>query len=136
MKQMEIYIHEGIGYNPVLIREGWQVAKLNPLPGHGLDEIDKIEVHNATDEVFILIRGIAVLIEADIKNDTIEFYPVLMKPGIIYNIPQGRWHNIAMGDDAELIIVEKDNTHLNDCIYKELDKQQQEELKQLIRKQL
>ena len=132
---IEKYIHNGIGYNPVFIREGWQVAKLNPLPGHGLDEIEKVEVHNATDEIFILIQGTAVLIAANIEEE-IQFETQRMQPGVIYNIPKQQWHNIAMEKGAELIIVENDNTHLHDCMYKYLNQKQQDELKELIQKSL
>ena len=133
-KLIEEYIHEGAGYNPLLIRDGWQVAKLNPFSGHGLDEIDRIEVHNSTDEVFVLIHGTAVLIAAGVESDDeIRFHTIRMKPGIIYNLPKGVWHNIAMEKGAELIIVEKDNTHLNDCEYKNLSPLQQTELKKQIK---
>ena len=54
---IETYFHSGEGYNPFLVREGWQVAQLNYLPGHGFDEIEQIEVHRETDEVFILFKG-------------------------------------------------------------------------------
>ncbi|NDV95284.1 hypothetical protein D0T84_10170 [Dysgonomonas sp. 521] len=131
---IEEYIHEEIGYNPFFIRDGWQVAKLNPLRGHGPDEIDRIEVHKSTDEVFILIHGTAVLIAANIQqDDIISFHNILMKPGIVYNLPEGVWHNIAMKKGAELIIVEKDNTHLNDCEYRNLSLSQQSELKEQIK---
>jgi len=134
MNLIEEYIHGGIGYNPFFIRDGWQVAKLNPLPGHGLDEIDKIEVHNDTDEVFVLIHGIAVLIAAKVQeNDEIRFYNIHMESGVVYNLPRGVWHNIAMAEGAELIIIEKDNTHLNDCQYKNLSSLQQSELKEQIK---
>lgn len=134
MNLIEEYIHEGIGYNPFFIRDGWQVAKLNPLPGHGLDEIDRIEVHNNTDEVFVLIQGTAVLIAANIqRDDNIRFQNILMKPGIVYNLPKGIWHNIAMDKGTELIIIEKDNTHLNDCEYQNLNLSQQAELKEQIK---
>ena len=46
---IETYFHSGEGYNPFLVREGWQVAQLNYLPGHGFDEIEQIEVHRETD---------------------------------------------------------------------------------------
>lgn len=53
---IERYYHEAEGYNPFLIREGWQVAQLNYLPGHGLDDMVDVEVHRQTDEAFILLR--------------------------------------------------------------------------------
>jgi mannose-6-phosphate isomerase-like protein (cupin superfamily) len=124
VNSIEKYVYKGAGYNPVLIREGWQVAILNYLSGHGLDEIDKLEVHNKTDEVFILLKGTAVLIAG--KPDVFEL--VNMEQGHIYNIPKGCWHNIAMDEDASLIIVENDNTHKTDVTYLSLDAAQQREL--------
>jgi mannose-6-phosphate isomerase-like protein (cupin superfamily) len=130
MDNIEKYMHEGIGYNPVLIREGWQVAILNYLPGHGMNEIDRLEVHDKTDEAFILLKGMAVLIAG--KPDR-AFETVDMEQGQIYNIPKGCWHNIAMDEDAGLIIVENDNTHKNDVSYLPLDAAQQRELENRIK---
>ena len=39
---IESYFHKGEGYNPFLIREGWQVAQLNHVSGHGLDDIERM----------------------------------------------------------------------------------------------
>ncbi|HTM97896.1 MAG TPA: hypothetical protein VL088_04105 [Pedobacter sp.] len=114
---IETYNYDGKGYNPYLIRDSWQVAKLNYIAGQGMTDIVKIDKHVYTDEAFILIKGLAILIEAEKDEDTFSFQCLIMKPGITYNIPAGTWHNIAMDTDAEVIIVEKSNTHLNDCVY-------------------
>lgn len=119
---IQTYIHDGEGYNPYLIEDGWQVAKLNYLPTHGLDDIIDVERHNRTDEVFILLKGTGVLITATF-DDGVNLQYVLMKPGITYNVPAGEWHNIAMSKDCQIIIVEKDNTHLNDCDHKVLSQE-------------
>ncbi|MDR0757612.1 MAG: cupin domain-containing protein [Tannerella sp.] len=132
MNSIEKYVYDGIGYNPVLIRRGWQVAILNCLPGHGLNEIDRLEVHNRTDEVFILLKGTAVLIAGKPGDKTLEYEPVKMEQGQIYNIPKGCWHNIAMDEEARLIIVENDHTHRNDVSYLPLNAAQQRELRALI----
>lgn len=68
-------------------------------------------MHRETDEVFILFKGDAILIEAKPQKNTISLYCERMKLGVTYNIPAGTWHNIAMNSDAEIIIVEKSNTH-------------------------
>ena len=125
---IETYFHSGEGYNPFLVREGWQVAQLNYLPGHGFDEIEQIEVHSETDEVFILFKGDAILIEAKHQK--------YMKLGVTYNIPAGTWHNIAMNSDAEIIIVEKSNTHKQDCAYQRLSQLEKEDLYSMIRRNL
>jgi len=131
-KLIEQYKYNGVGYNPYLIKDEWQVAKLNPLPGHGIDEINFIETHYDTDEAFILLKGTAVLIAADRSVSLITFEVLNMKQGVTYNLPKGVWHNIAMKNDAELIIVEKSNTHVNDCTYLNLNKDQQKELHALV----
>jgi mannose-6-phosphate isomerase-like protein (cupin superfamily) len=128
MNHIEKHVYNGIGYNPILIREGWQVAILNYLSGHGMNEIDKLEVHNKTDEVFILLKGTAVLIAGKPGAETVEYELVNMEQGQIYNIPKGCWHNIAMDEEAGLMIVENDNTHKNDVFYLLLDAAQQREL--------
>lgn len=133
---IEEYFHPIQGYNPFIIRDGWQVAQLNYLPGYGFEEIDRIEVHNKTDEVFVLVKGRAVLIAANVSNEgDIKWDLRNMVVGVTYNIPAGMWHNIAMDKDAQLVIIEKDNTHLQDCTYLELKESQINELKILIQKE-
>jgi len=121
MKIIKEYKHTGTGYNPYLITGQWQVAKLNWLDGHSLDQMDNMEVHRKTDEVFILLCGTAVLIASSQSDGKGLFEVIKMELGIIYNIPEGVWHNIAMEPDAQIIIVENSNTHLNDVEYTSLD---------------
>ncbi len=127
------YFHAEEGYNPFLISKGWQIAQLNYLPTHGLDDIDSIEVHNQTDEAFILFEGTAVLIAAKVDGQSIEFEPVNMQKGVTYNIPTGVWHNIAMSRDAKMIIVERDNTHNTDVGHITLSQAQRHELYAVIK---
>lgn len=133
---IERYYHDGNGYNPFLVRDGWQVAQLNYVEKHGLEDIDQIEVHNETDEVFILFKGKAVLVEAVLEQDTISFCCLRMTPGVTYNIPAGIWHEIAMEQDAEIIIVERSDTHKQDCSYKQLTKSHKQVLYSKIKHQL
>lgn len=133
---IESYFHKGEGYNPFIIRDGWQVAQLNYIPGHGFDDIDRIEIHRDTDEVFILLRGHAVLVVARPEEEGVTFYAEKMRSGITYNIPAGTWHNIAMDADVEIIIVEKSGTHNQDCVFLELSQSGKDDLYALIRKEL
>lgn len=134
---MEHYSYDDAGYMPVIIREGWQVAKLNYIKDQDIEAIDKLERHKMTDEVFILLEGTAVLIAAEEPCvEGIEYKCEKMKRGMIYNIPTAVWHNIVMFPDAELIIVEKDNTHLRDVEYRMLSDLCQKELKESVQKSL
>ena len=132
MNLIETYRYDGNGYNPFLIREGWQVAQLNHMPEQDLSNITKMDRHLLTDEVFVLLKGTAILIAATENNNEFQFECIKMKAGITYNIPVRLWHNIAMNKGSEVIIFEKDKTHLGDFEYHELSNTQKLELKNLI----
>lgn len=125
---IEQYKYEGEGYYPFLIRDNWQVAQLNYVPAQGAANIQLIEKHAQTDEVFILIAGRALLITSGKEGDTFTFQMNLMENGIVYNIPQGVWHNIVLEEDTQIIIAENANTHLNDCEYYYLNDNQKQQL--------
>lgn len=128
MTTIEKYKIEGSGYHPFFIREGWQVAQLNADDEQKVENIDRLDIHNHTDEIFILISGRAVLISATVIDNEPIFNLEFMKPGITYNIPGKTWHNIAMQEGCQVIIVEKENTHLHDFEFLELDKEKKYEL--------
>ncbi|AOW10596.1 cupin domain-containing protein [Flavobacterium gilvum] len=133
---IETYYHDGDGYNPFFITNHWQVAQLNYLPELGMQAINKLEMHAATDEIFILIKGTAILILECKEEDELSFELTKMKVGVTYNIPLKVWHAIALDTDAEIIIVEKSNTHLEDVTYKNLSLAEQEKLNKAIRELL
>lgn len=122
------YLHEDEGYNPYLIDKDWQVAQLNFEKGQGFYDLKKVDKHSKTDEAFILKKGVAVLIAAEVKGENVRFETVKMLEGILYNIPKGIWHNIALSGDAEVFIIENSNTHLADFEYHYLTEAQQQEL--------
>ncbi|BDD02157.1 hypothetical protein [Persicobacter psychrovividus] len=110
----EQYKHQGEGYAPFLIREGWQVAQLNYAPSLSVEKIDRLDIHYHTDEAFLLMAGEAVLVSAKIADQGIQYDMQKMEAGIIYNIPKEVWHTISLKPGAQVLIIEKDNTHLGD----------------------
>lgn len=135
---VELYSHEGVGYNPFLITTRWQVAQLNFQESNSFYGIHRMDIHHFTDEVFILTKGEIVLITASITDGKeIEFDLQLMKPNITYNVPAKCWHNLMMSEDAQVIIVENDNTHLWDFEFYDLSSEQKaaldEQVKRLLR---
>lgn len=136
MKLIETYSHKEKGYNPLLIRKGWQIAQLNYIPEQGIDSIIKIDVHPNTDEALVLLTGTAVLIAAKRLAHEIAYEISLMEQGVVYNIPRGTWHNIAMKENTQVLIIENDNTHQNDFGYYYLDEVQKTALYQQIANEL
>ncbi len=133
MKLIEQYQISENGYHPFLIRDGWQVAQLNYTPEQEIGNIEKLDIHHLTDEVFILLKGNAVLIGAEINGNDVNFKVELMLPHITYNIPVNTWHNIAMSKDCEIIIVEKSNTHTGDFEFFQLSEEKKQEMEALVR---
>lgn len=133
---IETYFHRGAGYNPFLIRDGWQVAQLNFMQAQRASAIHKMDRHRATDEVFVLVRGKSVLIAAQESSDGLRFRTVRMKPGVTYNIPRMTWHNIAMLPGDLTIIIEKSHTHLGDAEFRKLSAREEADLKAKLRRAL
>jgi mannose-6-phosphate isomerase-like protein (cupin superfamily) len=135
MKEMiEVYAYDGAGYNPYMIRENWQVAQLNYIVKQGFEDIEKIDIHFETDEVFILLEGEVILITAEKEGDELTFRMKKMEKNIVYNIPKMTWHNIAMSEDAQVIIVENAGTHIQDFDFYYLNAEQKKTMYAEIRK--
>ena len=98
------------GYAPLVFCDGWQTALLNWEPIFDFANAGEIERHKQTDEVFVLWRGQALLFVSDGEKLRAE----IMRPGIVYNVPRGVWHNLLSTRDASWIIVENRDTHLHD----------------------
>ena len=122
---LEIYEWAGAGFEPLVFTEGWQAALLNWEPLFDRRNLDEIERHNHTDEVFVLLRGKAVLFT---RPDGGALETVEMEQGKIYNVPAGLWHNLVATRDLSVLIVENRDTHLRDTEIRDITK---DELAQL-----
>lgn len=114
---LEIFRWDEQGYQPLIFFEDWQVALLNWEPVFDLRNLGEIERHNHTDEVFVLLRGKALLFTLT-KNGQMQVED--MQAGVLYNVPAGVWHNLLSTRDAAWVIVEKRDTHLNDVESRQL----------------
>lgn len=102
------------GYDPFLISDDWQIAYLNCVKEHRLDDLVDMEIHENTDEIFICISGTGILLTARYEDELQDIEATLLEHGVAYNVPAGVWHNIAMDEDAKILIVEKSDTHIKD----------------------
>ena len=114
MRRLELYQADSPGYHPLLIRKGWQVAILNSDQAQHYSAITHIDVHFKTDEAFVLLEGAVHLITAEIEENQCRFFVEKMQYGVVYNVPKNTWHNISMEKGSKVIIVENDNTHIDD----------------------
>lgn len=124
---VEVHSWNEQGYCPLVFSHDWQVAILNWEPAIDRDTVSEIERHNQSDEVFVLIKGQAVLF---VRPEGGELSVVKMQPGLIYNVPQGTWHNLVASKDVELIIIENRDTHLHDVEIRPINQQEKTVLAQ------
>ena len=108
---LETYEWSGEGFEPLVFTENWQAALLNWEPLFDRKNLDEIERHNHTDEVFVLLRGQAVLFT---RPEGGALQAVEMAAGKIYKVPAGIWHNIVATRDVSFLIVENRDKHLHD----------------------
>ena len=88
---------------------------------------------DGADEAFVLVDGGGVLVVTEFNKDNSPvFVAKKMERNVTYNVPAGTWHNIAMDEDAKILIIEKALTHRNDVEHRPLDKEQRERLTRII----
>ena len=109
IKGVDIIDYDGVGYKPAVKFEAWRVAYLRY--SEAFENVKKLERHNETDEVFVLLEGEATLIIGE------EQEKVPMIQGKIYNVLKGTWHAIKASEDAKVLIVENDNTTVENTDY-------------------
>jgi mannose-6-phosphate isomerase-like protein (cupin superfamily) len=122
---LEVLEWNQVGYQPLVFSHDWQVALLNWEQIFDLEKLGEVERHNQTDEVFVLLKGRALIFTVDDQGMQTED----MKPGVLYNVHQGVWHNLVSTRDASWVIVENRDTHLNDCDFRKLSPQELTQVK-------
>ena len=108
---LEIHNWHGAGYCPLVFSDDWQLALLNWEPSFSLENLGEIERHVASEEVFVLVHGRALLFVFDAAG---QLASSDMQPGVVHNVLRGSWHNLLATPDASWVIVEKRDTHLHD----------------------
>ena len=103
---IEIKEYNGDEYSPIMDYGAWRVAILNYSDTLLPMNINNMQRHDTSDEVFVLLRGECILFlgEGDDKVDNV--YSVKMEPYKAYNIKRGVWHNHTLSKDAKVLIVE------------------------------
>jgi ureidoglycolate hydrolase len=114
---LEIRQFTGEGYQPVIDFGSWRVAILNYLDEIHPEKIDFVERHNETDEVFVLLRGQAVLFLGEGEAQLERLHSVVMESGKIYNVKRGAWHTIVLSRDGSVLLVENRNTARENSSY-------------------
>ena len=108
---LDICEHPGTGFARMIAFEEWRVALAHAAPGDRRPEdLQEWQQHNATDEVFCLLRGGCVLFVAGSGDHPGQIEAVEMEPLKLYNVRCGAWHARTLDIDSSVVIVENDST--------------------------
>ncbi len=107
---LEIRQYTGEGYLPLIDFNTWRVAILRWEPASLPENIDRMERHTQTDEVFVLLEGQATLVLGGNSEKVDGIHPQVLEPCKLYNVKQNTWHSILLSRDVSILIVENRNT--------------------------
>lgn len=134
-KMLEVREFKGPGYLPVVDFSMWRVAILNYIDEIHPEQIARMERHNETDEVFVLIKGQGILFLGEGDESVVRIHPQVMEPGKIYNVKQRVWHSVVLSRDGSVLIVENKNTSEENSNYFALNPSQCSEIVEVSRRE-
>ena len=90
------------GFSSILKSEGWQIASITYSSQYSKEGFVSMKRHLTSDEVFILIKGTAILhtvedgklISEDLEKET------------VYCVYKNTWHYLEISEDALLFVTE------------------------------
>lgn len=107
---VEIKEIKGEGYFPVIDYSTWRVAVLNYCDELLPQNINKMQRHDESDEVFVLLKGRFMLYAGDGKDTVGNINSVELEPYKVYNVHKGTWHTHSLSRDASVLIIENKDT--------------------------
>lgn len=125
---MDIQAYDGEGYLPLIDYGAWRVAILRYIAELEPDRLDKMQRHNETDEVFVLLTGHCMLFLAEGDTEIGAIHGVEMEPLKLYNVRRGTWHTHTLDQAATVLIVENVDTTLANSPEQALSPAQQQQI--------
>jgi hypothetical protein len=107
---LEIHQYSDEGYKPLIDYGEWRVAILRFISELLPENISKMQRHDQTDEVFVLLKGRCIIFLGEGVEHVSEIYAQDMEPLKLYNVKKSCWHTHTLSKDAVVLIVENRDT--------------------------
>jgi hypothetical protein len=107
---LEVRAYTGEGYQPLIDFGAWRVAVLRAIDELRPENLETLQRHDETDEVFVLLAGRCILFIGEGDAQVTKLHAVDMEPLKLYNVKRGAWHTHTLSDDAAVLIVENADT--------------------------
>ena len=125
---LEIRDYTGEAYRPVVDYGAWRVALLRYADDMLPQNIHRLQRHDETDEVFVLMRGRCILYIGEGEASITAIHAADMDLFKVYNVKRGVWHNHTLSHDAIVLIVENRDTGDHNSPFCPLDEGQQRQV--------
>jgi hypothetical protein len=107
---LEVSEYTDVGYQPLIAYGAWRVAILNSIDELLPENIGKMQRHDNTDEIFVLLKGHCILFIGTGADRVAEIHAEDMQPLKLYNMKRSTWHTHTLDQDAMVLIIENDDT--------------------------
>ncbi len=108
-KLLQVYEYAGTGLQRVVESGDWFVGIKNYKPANDVSNLECLERHLLTDEVFVLLEGECVLAVAEPAAE-LNVKIVKMEKNKVYCVKLGIWHTTILNRECKMILVENRNT--------------------------
>lgn len=128
---IDVTSYEGEGYLPLVDYKSWRVAILNYCDELLTENIETMQKHDETDEVFVLLRGNCKLYVGGNEGEVGELDSIQMEPLKLYNVKRGVWHTHTLDKEGMVLIVENQDTNDFNSPTQKLSEEQRIKLQRL-----
>lgn len=129
---LEIRRHDGPSYKPLVDFGAWRVAILNFSEDLLPENLTRMQRHNETDEVFVLLAGRCILFVGEGTDTVTRMHAVPLEPGGVYNVKQAVWHTHTLSPDAKVLVVENRDTTYDNSPFVPLNEIQRREVMEMV----
>jgi hypothetical protein len=125
---LEVREYTGEGYQPLIDYGQWRVAILRYIDELRPQHLGKMQRHDQTDEVFVLLNGRCILFLGEGLDRVGGIHAEDMQPLKLYNVKRGAWHTHTLSEDASVLIIEDRDTGTSNSPEVGLDAAQRKQL--------
>ena len=124
---IQVYQYAGEGLEKSYQNAEWLVGIKNYKPASDVRNMNCLERHLLTDELFLPLTEGNRIVTLDAETGCIETQP--MATGSVYCVPKGVWHNVLMPQNGKLALVERPDTSMENSETLELSESQRASLR-------
>ena len=125
---IDIYNYDGEGLEHSYACENRLVGIKNYKPASSREQMDSLEKHLLTDELFIPLTEGSILLY---KQDGGSLCHVSMEMGRIYSVRKGTWHNVLMIPGGKMALTERADTSMENSLLLPLTREERDLIQSL-----